>query len=276
MARELRSNRKGIRARLDWSMFEYLKFEPPTEVQWCELETAIGAPIPQPIRERIRKVTSDYMFDAQAENAPFADEHRKALKETATHATALRALLDKPYVHAVACHGFDAIASEGPDNEAFVAEVLRAVLDAPEEAALAYCRHAGEENFPAADFDAPYVESKTAALENALARVALNCDLEMRRQAEPGFVGFVPHEAWDRWIWELLKILKESGLRNGIGTPGAPKRQGFVSPAVRFVAALQQLLPEPLLPEPLRRHEHSDSALSAAMRRAIRDNKKRR
>jgi hypothetical protein len=51
MVREPRSNRKGVRARLDWAVFQYVKFEPPTEEHWRELQEALGEPIPQRARE---------------------------------------------------------------------------------------------------------------------------------------------------------------------------------------------------------------------------------
>jgi hypothetical protein len=80
----------------------------------------------------------------------------------------------------------------------------------------------------------------TMAFENDLVRVIDNCRVEIQRCSVSGFI---EHTAWDEWIAALEKFLSDAGLPHGIATSAY---EGRVSPFVRFVEALQQLLPEPL------------------------------
>ena len=224
MARERESNRKGSRARLDIALIGPVEEFTATDEQWSKFEKALDKPIPQPVRERIRERTSTYMSGAQAEmKAAFAGDYKKRLAEIEELTTRLRTLL---------FHG-----SENLDTLA--AATALAGLDE-----LIPQAHEGEdiyegEDILAAALNAPYVETKRAALENALGRVALNCHMEIHHRDAPGFV---EHEAWDVWIAALGKIMREAQLPYGIATSAYER----TSPFVRFVDALQGLLPEPL------------------------------
>jgi hypothetical protein len=107
------------------------------------------------------------------------------------------------------------------------------------------------------------------AFEVTLRRVASNCRAEIRRADLPGFI---EHEAWDTWIRALLTILRTAGLPHGVATPTYEDNH---SRAVRFVSALQRLLPASL-----RRHDSSHGrpllALAKAMMAARATTKKAR
>jgi hypothetical protein len=76
------------------------------------------------------------------------------------------------------------------------------------------------------------------AFDDSLLRVINNCRTEHRR-ASPGFIA---HTAWDIWIAALGQILSDAALPHGIATPTYKR----ISPFVRFVDALQLLLPKVL------------------------------
>jgi hypothetical protein len=214
---------------------EWPKFT-ATDAQWHVLEEALGKTIRAESREQICDLTSRYVSDGNAErNALFRDEYKKTLAEIGRIATRLDALLfhgtTQLQFHAAeaALAGLDEFVPETDDDES----VLKAL------------------------HHAPYVEPNTVAFENALQRVANNCNTEIRRADKPGFI---EREAWGAWISALLTIQKEAGLPHGLSTL---KDKGNVSAAVLFVAALQHLLAEPL-----RVSEHSMAALTKAMQRA--------
>jgi hypothetical protein len=235
MARARKTNRKGTRPRTGIALFGASEFA-STDEQWLGLEKAIGRSIPDGVRRRICNATSKYIFEAQAEeNALYVDDYEKRLSDIEEHATSLRALL---------FHGAAQI-----DIQAATA-ALRSLDES----------HENSDSDATAEsiVSAPYIETEATALESALERVALNCRMEIRRQDKPGFI---EHEAWDRWISALLSILRAAGLPHGIATPTDASINA--SPAVRFIDAIQRLLPIQS-----RRHDASLAALARAMMQA--------
>jgi hypothetical protein len=73
--------------------------------------------------------------------------------------------------------------------------------------------------------------------------------------------GYVPGEAWDRWIGQLARALKAAGLPTK-----ARKDKDGTSPFVMFIAVLQDLLPAKF-----RRHTKNHTALAAAINKARRN-----
>lgn len=236
MARKRKTSRKGTRPRIGVAMRDYWTQFSATDAQWRELEKALGKSIPSEARERIGKATTEYISEGQAErNAPYVDDHKKRLAKTEQFATRLLTLLFHGTAQidvqaaGVALAGLDGFIPAMDDGE----DVIKAL------------------------HDAPYVETKTLAFENALRRVTSNCCKAIRRADAPGFS---EHKAWDAWILALLTVLREAGLPPGVATPAYDDNH---SPTVRFVHALQRLLPVAL-----RRHDLTLIGLAKAMRAA--------
>jgi hypothetical protein len=170
------------------------------------------------------------MADACAEkNAPFKDDYKKNLGDIERHATKLEELLFRGTTHVDAQAAGAALARVGefdPRTDDDLGGVLNPL----------------------------HVEPGILAFEATLRRVASNCRAEIRRADLPGVI---EHEAWDLWIRALLNILRTGGLPHGVATPAYEDNH---SRAVRFVSALQRLLPASL-----RRHDRSLLALAKAM-----------
>lgn len=73
--------------------------------------------------------------------------------------------------------------------------------------------------------------------------------------------GFQPGQAWDRWIRDLTDILRKHHFHTGVRKDS--DKTADASPFVRFVAQMQEQFPKDL-----RRHLHSETALTVAISRA--------
>jgi hypothetical protein len=117
------------------------------------------------------------------------------------------------------------------------------------------------------DFDSR-IDNPEEEFRDQLERIASNCAVAQvklsddMKDAPEHASGFVEHEAWDKWICDVLRILEGSNLPHGVGSNSALHT---VTPAVRLILKLQGLLPYGE-----RRHQHGDVGLAQAMKRARR------
>jgi len=82
---------------------------------------------------------------------------------------------------------------------------------------------------------------------------------------KPGFAGNQEGECWEKWICGLTRLLDQTGLPTSVSNdPHSP-----ASPFTSLVYELQNCVPEPS-----RRHCHSEQALAKAIQRARKDQRR--
>ena len=203
---------------------------------WERIERAYGKSLSPQLRDKVVRITKDFLYWASAEETPPLRDAQKRAKSLRKHAESLLKEMQRT-----------------TDNE--VAPYTDELID------LYFRRFWFEEFQCKAEVVQDALPPEVVAALSIFLRACDGALSEMDALSQQTWM-WQDREAWDVWITELTELLKAEGLPTAAATTVSKDKVGY-SPFVKFIKQLQNDIPGEF-----ERSQWSSGALTEAIKRA--------